>query len=64
MTLTLAKPRLLCRDRAVLIVEEALKKFGAPVYVRHEIVPLSAVDGFAAARYLSMSWTPCPMTDR
>ena len=40
MTLTLAKPRGFCAgvDRAVLIVEEALKKFGAPVYVRHEIV--------------------------
>ena len=40
MTLTLAKPRGFCAgvDRAVLIVEEALKQFGAPVYVRHEIV--------------------------
>jgi 4-hydroxy-3-methylbut-2-enyl diphosphate reductase len=40
MTLTLAKPRGFCAgvDRAVLIVEQALKQFGAPVYVRHEIV--------------------------
>ena len=40
MTLTLAKPRGFCAgvDRAVLIVEEALTQFGAPVYVRHEIV--------------------------
>ena len=40
MTLTLAKPRGFCAgvDRAVLIVQEALKQFGAPVYVRHEIV--------------------------
>jgi hypothetical protein len=32
-------PRLLRRvDRAVLIVEKALEAYGAPVYVRHEIV--------------------------
>jgi 4-hydroxy-3-methylbut-2-enyl diphosphate reductase len=38
--LTLAKPRGFCAgvDRAVLIVEQALAQFGAPVYVRHEIV--------------------------
>ncbi len=36
----LAGPRGFCAgvDRAIKIVEEALKKFGAPVYVRHEIV--------------------------
>ncbi len=36
----LAAPRGFCAgvDRAVRIVEIALKKFGAPVYVRHEIV--------------------------
>ena len=40
LQLTLAKPRGFCAgvDRAVLIVEQALEKFGAPVYVRHEIV--------------------------
>ena len=40
MKLTLAKPRGFCAgvDRAVLIVERALEKYGAPVYVRHEIV--------------------------
>lgn len=36
----LAAPRGFCAgvDRAIQIVELALKKFGAPVYVRHEIV--------------------------
>lgn len=36
----LAGPRGFCAgvDRAIKIVEEALKRFGAPVYVRHEIV--------------------------
>ncbi|HBP58606.1 MAG TPA: 4-hydroxy-3-methylbut-2-enyl diphosphate reductase, partial [Alphaproteobacteria bacterium] len=38
--LHLAAPRGFCAgvDRAVRIVEVALEKFGAPVYVRHEIV--------------------------
>jgi 4-hydroxy-3-methylbut-2-enyl diphosphate reductase len=36
----LAGPRGFCAgvDRAIKIVEESLKRFGAPVYVRHEIV--------------------------
>src|SRR5262249_61965057 len=36
----LAAPRGFCAgvDRAIKIVELALQKFGAPVYVRHEIV--------------------------
>ena len=36
----LAKPRGFCAgvDRAIEIVEKTLKKFGSPVYVRHEIV--------------------------
>lgn len=40
MTLLLASPRGFCAgvDRAIHIVERALEKFGAPVYVRHEIV--------------------------
>jgi len=39
-TIYLAQPRGFCAgvERAILIVEEALKKFGAPVYVRHEII--------------------------
>lgn len=37
---TLAEPRGFCAgvDRAIEIVERALKRFGAPIYVRHEIV--------------------------
>lgn len=40
LTLYLAAPRGFCAgvDRAVKIVEMALQKWGAPVYVRHEIV--------------------------
>jgi 4-hydroxy-3-methylbut-2-en-1-yl diphosphate reductase len=39
-TLLMAAPRGFCAgvDRAVLIVEKALEAYGAPVYVRHEIV--------------------------
>jgi 4-hydroxy-3-methylbut-2-en-1-yl diphosphate reductase len=39
-TLLLAAPRGFCAgvDRAVLIVDKALEAYGAPVYVRHEIV--------------------------
>lgn len=38
--LLLAEPRGFCAgvDRAIQIVEQALVKFGAPIYVRHEIV--------------------------
>lgn len=40
LTLLLAAPRGFCAgvDRAIQIVELALAKYGAPVYVRHEIV--------------------------
>ncbi len=40
LTLYLAAPRGFCAgvDRAIKIVEKALVKWGAPVYVRHEIV--------------------------
>lgn len=36
----LAQPRGFCAgvDRAINIVNEALNRFGAPIYVRHEIV--------------------------
>ncbi len=40
LTVLLATPRGFCAgvDRAIQIVERALAKYGAPVYVRHEIV--------------------------
>lgn len=40
LQLLIAAPRGFCAgvDRAIQIVEQALQKFGAPVYVRHEIV--------------------------
>ena len=40
LKIILAQPRGFCAgvDRAIEIVERALQKFGAPVYVRHEIV--------------------------
>ncbi|MBL4854904.1 MAG: 4-hydroxy-3-methylbut-2-enyl diphosphate reductase [Robiginitomaculum sp.] len=40
LTLLLASPRGFCAgvDRAIQIVEQAIAKHGAPVYVRHEIV--------------------------
>ena len=36
----LAGPRGFCAgvERAILMVKEAIKKYGKPVYVRHEIV--------------------------
>ncbi|MCB5188839.1 4-hydroxy-3-methylbut-2-enyl diphosphate reductase [Methylobacillus caricis] len=40
MEIVLANPRGFCAgvDRAIIIVEQALEKFGAPIYVRHEVV--------------------------
>lgn len=40
LTVVLAAPRGFCAgvDRAIQIVEQALAKWGAPIYVRHEIV--------------------------
>lgn len=40
MQIVLANPRGFCAgvERAIAIVERALEKFGAPIYVRHEIV--------------------------
>lgn len=47
----LAKPRGFCAgvDRAISIVERALERFGAPIYVRHEVVHNRyVVDGLKA----------------
>ena len=40
LNIFLASPRGFCAgvDRAVEIVDQSLRKFGSPVYVRHEIV--------------------------
>ncbi|MBK1680035.1 4-hydroxy-3-methylbut-2-enyl diphosphate reductase [Rhodocyclus tenuis] len=40
MNIILANPRGFCAgvERAIAIVERALEKFGAPIYVRHEVV--------------------------
>src|SRR4051812_25719816 len=40
LTVRMASPRGFCAgvDRAIQIVERAIEKFGAPVYIRHEIV--------------------------
>ena len=51
LQITLCSPRGFCAgvDRAIQIVELALKKYGAPVYVRHEIVHNRfVVDGLRA----------------
>ena len=40
MEIELARPRGFCAgvERAIAIVERALERFGAPIYVRHEVV--------------------------
>jgi len=51
LTVLIAAPRGFCAgvDRAIEIVERALERFGAPVYVRHEIVHNKyVVDGLKA----------------
>ncbi len=51
MKIVLANPRGFCAgvERAIAIVERALEKFGAPIYVRHEVVHNRyVVDGLKA----------------
>jgi 4-hydroxy-3-methylbut-2-enyl diphosphate reductase len=52
LTILLAAPRGFCAgvDRAIKIVELALKRFGPPVYVRHEIVHNRHVVEFLKAK--------------
>ena len=48
MQIVLANPRGFCAgvDRAIEIVDQALETFGAPIYVRHEVVHnRTVVDG-------------------
>ena len=51
-TIILANPRGFCAgvDRAISIVERALEEFGAPVYVRHEVVHNKFVVGQPARK--------------
>jgi 4-hydroxy-3-methylbut-2-enyl diphosphate reductase len=51
MPITLANPRGFCAgvERAIAIVERALEQYGAPIYVRHEVVHNKfVVDGLKA----------------
>ena len=52
LKILLSAPRGCCAgvERAILMVEEALKKYGKPVYVRHEIVHNKRVVNDLAAR--------------
>jgi 4-hydroxy-3-methylbut-2-enyl diphosphate reductase len=67
--LLIAAPRGFCAgvDRAIEIVERALERYGAPVYVRHEIVHNRfVVDGLKAKGAVSSwkNWMKCPMACR
>ena len=66
LTLYLAAPRGFCAgvDRAIKIVEMAIEKWGAPVYVRHEIVHNKfVVDGLRERGAIFVEeLSECPMT--
>ena len=58
LKLLIAAPRGFCAgvDRAIEIVERALQKYGAPVYVRHEIVHNRyVVDSLKAVSYTHLT---------
>jgi 4-hydroxy-3-methylbut-2-en-1-yl diphosphate reductase len=57
----LAEPRGFCAgvDRAIEIVERAITKYGAPIYVRHEIVHNTYVVNDLKARSSSRTSPRC-----
>ena len=71
MQILLANPRGFCAgvDRAISIVENALQIFGAPIYVRHEVVHnryvangvAQAVRNEAISRDLTVFDATCPL---
>lgn len=70
ITILLAAPRGFCAgvDRAIQIVERALERFGAPVYVRHEIVHnryvVDSLKAKGAVFVEELSEIPADHTDR
>ena len=66
MQIRLANPRGFCAgvDRAIEIVNRALEVFGAPIYVRHEVVHNKFVveDLRTRGAGSSRNSTRCPMT--
>jgi 4-hydroxy-3-methylbut-2-enyl diphosphate reductase IspH len=68
MDILLANPRGFCAgvERAIAIVERALEKFGAPIYVRHEVVHNRSSSTACAprARSSSRNSTRCPTAPR
>jgi 4-hydroxy-3-methylbut-2-enyl diphosphate reductase len=67
MQIKLANPRGFCAgvDRAIEIVSRALDVFGAPIYVRHEVVHNRfVVDGLRkrGAMCLWTNWMTCQIT--
>src|SRR5216683_2512529 len=66
MKIIVAAPRGFCAGvtRAVDIVERALERWGAPVYVRHEIVHNKRVVGELAERELKTVDATCPLVTK
>ena len=64
-TVLLASPRGFCAgvDRAIQIVEKSIEKYGAPVYVRHEIVHnqhvVKRLEGLGAVFVEELDQCPC-----